>query len=109
MYVCPPTVTVAVRDAPVFAATVTTTVPVPVPLAGATVAHAALLDAVQPHVVALAVTVTLSVPPVAPTLPVVDDSVNVQGGGNDGTGSRTGSKHRSLRLPVGPTAATRAS
>ncbi len=56
VYVCPPAVIVAVRAAPVFAATVTTTVPVPVPLAGATVAHAALLDAVQPHVVALAVT-----------------------------------------------------
>ena len=81
VYVWPPAVTVAVRAAPVLAATVTTTVPVPVPLAGATVAHAALLDAVQPHVVALAVAVTLSVPPVAATLPVVDESVNVQGGG----------------------------
>ncbi len=81
VYVCPPTVTVAVRAVPVFAATVTTTVPVPVPLAGATVAQAAPLDAVQPHVDALAVTGTLNVPPVATTLPVDDDSVNVQGGG----------------------------
>ena len=72
---------VAVRVAPVLAATVTTTVPVPVPLAGATVAHAALLDAVQPHVAALAVTVTLDVPPVAPMLAVVDERLNVHGGG----------------------------
>ena len=64
-----------------FAATVTTTVPVPVPLAGATVAHAALLDAVQPHVDALAVTGTFNVPPVATALPVDDASVNVHGGG----------------------------
>jgi hypothetical protein len=72
-------VIVAVRALPVFAAAVTTTVPVPVPLAGATVAHAALLAAVQPHVVALAVTVTLDVPPVAVRLPAVADRPNVQG------------------------------
>jgi len=81
VYVCPPTVTVAVRAAPVLTATVTATLPVPVPLAGATVAHAAVLDAVQPHVVALAVTGTLNVPPGAATLPVDDASVNVHGGG----------------------------
>ncbi len=69
------------RVAPVLAATVTATTPVPVPLAGATVAHAALLDAVQPHVVALAVTVTLSGPPLAPAVPVDADSAYVQGGG----------------------------
>jgi hypothetical protein len=64
-----------------LAATATATVPVPVPLAGATVAHAAALDAVQPHVVALAVTGTLNVPPATATLPVNDDSANVHGGG----------------------------
>ena len=65
-----------------LAATVTATVAVPVPLAGATVAHAAVLDAVQPHVVALAVTVALNVPPLDPARYRVDgDSVNVHGGG----------------------------
>ncbi len=108
VYVCPPTITAAVRAVPVFAATVTTTVPVPVPLAGATVAQTALLDAVQPHVDALAVTGTLNVPPVATTLPVDADSVNVHGGGvmdwksNAFEGSLT-------PAPVVPTAATRAS
>jgi hypothetical protein len=108
VYVSPPTVTVAVRAAPAFAATVTTTVPVPVPLAGATVAQAALLDAVQPHVDALAVTGTLNVPPVAAALPVADASVNVHGGGvtvwnsNRFDGPLT-------PAPVGPTAETFAS
>ena len=64
-----------------LAATVTTTVPVPVPLAGATVAHPALLVAVHPQVDALAVKDTFNVPPVATTLPVEDERVKVQGGG----------------------------
>jgi hypothetical protein len=72
--VCPPAVTVAVRAAPVLAAAVTVTVPEPVPLAGDTVAHVALLEAVQPHVVALAVNVTLALPPAAATACVPADS-----------------------------------
>jgi hypothetical protein len=58
-------VSVAVRAAPVFAATVTVTEPEPVPLAGLTVAQVELLAAVQPQVERLAVTVTLLVAPVA--------------------------------------------
>ena len=85
VYVWLPAVTVAVRAVPGLAATVTTTAPVPVPLAGATVAHAALLDAVQPHEDALAVTVTLEVPPVAPRLPVAEERLYVQGGGGTTT------------------------
>jgi hypothetical protein len=73
VYVCPPAVTVAVRAAPVLAAAVTVTVPEPVPLAGDTVAHVALLEAVQPHDVPFVVTVTLAVPPVAATDPVDEE------------------------------------
>jgi hypothetical protein len=58
-------VSVAVRAAPVFAATVTVTEPEPVPLVGLTVAHVAVLDAVQPQVARFAVTDTLLVAPVA--------------------------------------------
>ncbi len=58
-------VSVAVRAAPVFAATVSVAVPEPVPLIGLMVAQAALLEAVQPHVERFAVTVTLPVAPVA--------------------------------------------
>ena len=60
---CPPIVTVALRADPVLAAEVTVTAPLPVPLAVPTVAHAALLLAVQPQVLALAVTVTAVEPP----------------------------------------------
>jgi hypothetical protein len=81
VYVCPPAVTVAVRAAPVLAATVIVTAADPVPLAGATVAQLALLDAVQPHVVALAVSVALNGPPLDSAVPVDGDSANVQGGG----------------------------
>jgi hypothetical protein len=42
-----------------LAAIVTVTVPVPIPLVGLTVAHAALLDAVQPQSARLHDTVTL--------------------------------------------------
>ena len=52
----------AVRAAPVFAVTATVTVAGPVPLAGVTVAHAALLDAVHAHVVAVAASVTVDDP-----------------------------------------------
>ena len=65
VYACPPIVTVAVRAAPVLAATVTVTVPDPVPLVGLTVTHAELLEAVQPQEVLLVDTVTVLVPPVA--------------------------------------------
>jgi hypothetical protein len=56
-----------------LAAAVTVTVPEPVPLAGDTVAHVALLEAVQPHDVPFVVTVTLAVPPVAATDPVDEE------------------------------------
>ena len=67
-------VTVAVRAAPVLAATVTLTVPDPVPLVGVTVAQLALLEAVQPQVARFAVTVTLLVAPAAAAESVVADS-----------------------------------
>jgi hypothetical protein len=68
---------VAVRAAPVLAATVTLTVPDPIPVAGFTLTHevsaaasdpdVGLMPAVHPHVEALAVTATRPVPPVAAT------------------------------------------
>jgi len=73
--VCPPAVTVALRDAGVeFEGAVSVIVPLPDPLAPlVTVSHVALLVAVhvQP---APAVTVTLPVPPAATTLCVAGDS-----------------------------------
>ena len=54
----------AVRAAPLFAATVTDTDPGPVPLAGHAVAQVALLAAVQPQAVPLAETATVPVAPV---------------------------------------------
>jgi hypothetical protein len=90
-----------------LAATVTVTVLEPVPLAGDTVAHVELLDAVQPHVVALAVTVTLAFPPAAVAVCVVEDSRYVQTGGTVAWNAKV--FETSLRpVPVGPTAATRA-
>ncbi len=71
-------VSVAVRAAPVFAATVSVAVPEPVPLTGLTVAQAALLEAVQPHVERFAVTVTLPVAPVAAAESDVADSPKLQ-------------------------------
>ena len=68
---------VAVRAAPVLAATATVTVPDPVPLIGLTVAQAALLDAVQPQVERFAVTVTLPVAPVAAAESDVADSAKL--------------------------------
>jgi hypothetical protein len=65
-------VSVAVRAAPVFAATVTVTVPEPAPLAGLAVAQEESLVAVQPQAVLLADTVTLLVVPSA----VADSSVD---------------------------------
>ncbi|OPY08536.1 MAG: hypothetical protein A4E67_00953 [Syntrophaceae bacterium PtaB.Bin038] len=61
---CPATERVAVLEAvPVLAATLKDTDPCPAPLDPAvTASHAALLDAVQPHVEAVE-TVTLPVPP----------------------------------------------
>jgi len=107
-YVCPPTVTVAVRAAPLLAATVIVTVADPVPLAGATVAQLAVLDAVQPHVDALAATVALSGPPLDPAAPVDGASTNVQAGGV--TAWNANRFEGSLNpTPVGPTAETRAS
>jgi hypothetical protein len=65
VYVCPAIVSVAVRAAPVFAATVMVAVPEPVPLVGLTVAQVESLDAVQPQVERFAVTDTLLVAPAA--------------------------------------------
>jgi hypothetical protein len=79
VYAWPPIVTVAVLAAPGFAATVTVALPVPVPLAGATVAHAALLDAVHPHVPSVAVTPTLDAPPAAATFADPAESVKPHG------------------------------
>ncbi len=61
-----------------LAATVMVTVPEPVPLTGLTVAQAALLEAVQPHVERFAVTVTLPVAPVADAESDVADSATLQ-------------------------------
>jgi hypothetical protein len=74
VYVWPAIVRVAVRAAPVFAATVTVTVPEPVPLVGLTDAHVDVLSAVQPHEAPLAETVTVLVPPVAVTVHDVADN-----------------------------------
>jgi hypothetical protein len=65
--VCHPIVSVAVRSAPVFGATVTVTVPLPVPLLGLGVAQSAVLVAVQPQVPRLAVRATFAVVPAAGT------------------------------------------
>jgi len=81
VYVCPPIVIVAVRATPVFAATVTVTVADPVPLPGANVAHVALLDAVHPHVVALAVNVTVTALAPADKLIPGESSAKLHGGG----------------------------
>jgi hypothetical protein len=74
-------VTVAVRAAPVFAVTATVTVAVPVPLAGVTVAHVALLDAVHAHVDALAVSVTADDPAPYATLADAGATAKLHGGG----------------------------
>ena len=67
MNVWPPIVSVAVRAAVAFTATVKPTVPGPLPVAGVTVTHVALLPAVQLHP-ADVVTLTAPLPPVAATL-----------------------------------------
>lgn len=67
--VCPAIVTVPVRAAPVFAATVNATAPLPVPDAPPViVSHATLAVAVQAQELAEAVTVIDPEPPVSPTL-----------------------------------------
>jgi hypothetical protein len=77
--VLPAIVTVPVRAGPLFAATEYETVPLPVPLAPAvTVIHAALLAAVQGHVPAEAVTLTVPVDAVAAGLTEVGEIVYVQ-------------------------------
>lgn len=77
MNVCPPIITVPVREVPaVFAATLNDTVPAPVPLAPAvTVIHAALLVAVRAQPV-VPLTVTVTVPPPATTVVLVGDRLN---------------------------------
>ena len=76
--VCPPSVTVPVRLVRlVVDAVVNVTLPLPVPLVGLTVNQPALLDAVQPRVAELAVTVTPCVPPAAGAFHVVGLSVKV--------------------------------
>jgi hypothetical protein len=75
--VCPATVIVPVRDAPVFAAMLNPTVPVPVPLApDVTVIHGALLVAFHVQVLAV-VTVTLPCDAPATTESPADESANV--------------------------------
>ena len=67
--VCPAIVTVPVRAAPVFAATVNATTPLPVPDAPPViVSHAPLAVAVQAQELAEAVTVIDPEAPVSPTL-----------------------------------------
>ena len=64
----PAIVTVAVRVPPVFADTTTDTLPLPVPDIGLTSIHSALSETLHAQLAALAVTATLCVPPLAPTL-----------------------------------------
>ena len=80
--VCPPMVSVPVRAAAVFAATLNATVPLPVPEAPlVTVNHAALALAVHAQVFADAVTVTDPAAAVSATSCVVGEIPNVHGGG----------------------------
>jgi hypothetical protein len=72
---------VAVRAAPVFAVTAMVTAAVPVPLVGVTVAHVALLDAVQVHVDALAVSVADDDPAPYARLADAGATVKLHGGG----------------------------
>jgi hypothetical protein len=77
--VCPPIVTLPLRLAVVaFAAMVSVTDPLPVPLAGDTVIHAALLVALHPQPVALAVTPIVLVPPPLAAETVAGDTPMVQ-------------------------------
>jgi hypothetical protein len=73
--VCPAIVSTALRAADVLAAAVTVTVPDPVPLAGLTAAHNDVPNAVQAQDEALAVTVSVVVPPAAAAAQDVDDRV----------------------------------
>lgn len=73
----PAIVSVAVRSAPVLAATETVTVPAPLPLAGLTVTQLAPLDAVQPHVERFGVTDTRPVAPAAAAESEVAESVKL--------------------------------
>jgi hypothetical protein len=74
VYVWPPIVTVAVRAAPVFAATEAVTGPEPVPLVGLTVTHVESLAALQLQDAPLGLTVTLAVAPAAGADNDADDS-----------------------------------
>ena len=67
--VCPAMVSVPLRAAPVFTATVNETDPLPVPVAPlVSVSHGALALALHVHVLAEAVTATEPEPPVSPTV-----------------------------------------
>jgi hypothetical protein len=80
--VCPPMVSVPVRAAAVFAATLNATVPLPVPDAPlVTVNHAALALAVHAQLFADAVTVTDPAAAVSATSCVVGEIPKVHGGG----------------------------
>lgn len=81
----PPTVSVPVRtDADAFSATENVTALLPVPLAGEVrTIHEALEEAVQGHVGAEAVSVTLLVSPPAGASTVAGATVNAQGGGSE--------------------------
>ena len=75
----PAIVSVAERSAPLFAATVTVTVVSPLPLAALSVAHGALLDAVQPQLPCAASMRTVLLPPDAPKVNADGVTVNVHG------------------------------
>jgi hypothetical protein len=75
----PAIVTVATRSLPVFAATVIVTLPLPVPDIGSTSSQSALSDTLQEHASALAVTVTLWLPPATVTAWELLDRLKVHG------------------------------
>ena len=82
MNVCPATVTVPLRAAPVFDATLIVVVPPPVPDAPAvTVTHDAFDEAVHAHVAADAVTAVDTDPPGSATFWLAGEIEKVHGGG----------------------------
>ncbi len=76
----PTTVRVALRAAPVFAATEYRAVPSPVPAPVVTVIHESVVVAVQAQLAADALTLTVPVPPVSVNDCDVGFTVNVHGG-----------------------------
>ena len=73
--VCPASVMIAVRNAPVFAPMVSVTLPDPVPLVGEGTTQAESLIAVHAQLVRFAVTVTLLLAPPYPAETAVVESV----------------------------------